>query len=266
MPDGSRFSERVPDTTQQFLAFLRRWNHHITFFVVGDVARQYPTLIQNILEQGHEVACHSDTHIPLTEMTPDEFRFDIDRNLRSLRSAGAEHITGFRAPVFSLTESTAWAYEVLGEFDFHYSSSVLPARNPLHGWQSFGHAPRMMGRILELPITISPWRFLNVPCAGGVYLRALPLPILTTIFRAFARRNQDVLGYMHPYDIDCNQERFMHPGINNSRAYNFLMYYNRSSVLAKLNRLFSLPFSVIRYDEYAATRKRRLSEGRVEAA
>ncbi|MBL0189839.1 MAG: DUF3473 domain-containing protein [Saprospiraceae bacterium] len=58
---------------------------------------------------------------------------------------------------------------------FTYSSSVLPAKNPLFGWDGFGNAPKIVkNNFWELPISLNNSKFLKVPLYGGIYFRVLP--------------------------------------------------------------------------------------------
>lgn len=43
-----------------------------TFFCVGGLAREFPEVVRQIAERGHEVGCHSDVHTWLNKMTPEE--------------------------------------------------------------------------------------------------------------------------------------------------------------------------------------------------
>jgi len=65
-----------------------------------------------------------------------------------------------------------------------------------------------------------------------------------------AVRNKRAVGtYLHPYDIDTLQERFMHPDLGGKKYLNTLMYINRGKVLNRLGVLYGLyPFST--YREY----------------
>lgn len=258
---GERYRPRVVETTRRYLRFLERLGARCTFFCVGRTVRENVGLIKEIAAAGHELACHTDLHRPLTELTPQAFREDLRRNIGSLREAGVEDVIGFRAPMFSLVERTAWAHEVLGEEGIEYSSSVLPAKSPLFGWEGFGSVPRRVGRVMELPMTLRGKRPLNVPFGGGVYFRSLPWAVVR---RAFANRVQQrrseplgqggtVLGYFHPYDIDTEQERFMHPGIGNSRFYNYLMYRNRGDVMRRLDEVMAMGFRIMTYRDFVAT-------------
>ena len=56
-------------------------------------------------------------------------------------------------------------------------------------------------------------------------------------------------GEVGTYDIDTEQERFMHPDLNNNRMMNALMYWNRSKVLDRLARLVN-DCTVYRYCDW----------------
>lgn len=239
--NGDRYQERVPVNTERYLDFLRKHKIKGTFFIVGNLARQYPALVKSIAGEGHEIACHSNAHVQLTKQSPESFRRDINDNLEALYRAGAENIIGFRAPTFSLTSKTAWAYDILGDLGFQYSSSVLPARNPLYGWPDFGGQPKQMGDSLwEIPITLHSLPGLNTPVAGGVYFRIIPFFLIRFSVKRHVRENRPILTYLHPYDIDEEQERFMHPDLSDNKLLNYLMYVNRSKVFARLEGLRKL--------------------------
>jgi hypothetical protein len=132
----------------------------------------------------------------------------------------------------------------------NYSSSVLPAKNPLFGWPEFGSDARRVNGVLEIPMTLTRVGPLRVPVGGGVYFRALPSRVIELVFaRAQAAA---ITGYFHPYDIDTESERFMHADIHGNRFYHWLMYYNRDSVFAKLDRLVAAGHRIDTYANYAA--------------
>jgi polysaccharide deacetylase family protein (PEP-CTERM system associated) len=259
IPEGERFPPRVEENTLSFLDFLKRHGAYCTFFVVGDVMRSYPELVKRIVDEGHELACHTDRHIPLDKLGPDGFRKDLENWLETAERFGLPRATGFRAPTFSLTGQTPWAHGVLKEFGFGYSSSVLPARNPLFGWPGFGQHARHMDGILEIPMNLASLAPMQVPFGGGVYFRVLPWFLVRHFFLRGKSMGQVILGYFHPYDVDTAQERFMHPGINGSRIMNFLMYVGRDRVLTRLDRVMKMGFKVVRYDMFAGEWNRSMS-------
>ena len=102
----------------------------------------------------------------------------------------------------------------------------------------------------EIPTTLSHLPVLNVPYAGGVYFRVLPFALIRALFRKRLSRGYPVFGYIHPYDVDTEQERFMHPEIGDSAFYNWLLYFNRGGVLRRLRRIIASGHDRMRYDQY----------------
>ena len=249
LPDGERLPARVPALIDSYLNLLRRHESQGSFFFVGEVARRHPEIVARVAAEGNELGCHSDTHIPLDRLGQAPFRDDLLRNLDSLRAAGAGEIKGYRAPCFSMIAETGWAYEILAELGFTYSSSVLPARSPLYGNPRFGAGPRLIEGVVELPVTMLPFRLLPVPI-GGLYFRVLPRPILRRALAVRRRRGEAVASYHHPYDIDTEQG-FTHAGFRRWGAFDLLMRANRGAVLSRLEMVKALGFSFATYGSYA---------------
>jgi polysaccharide deacetylase family protein (PEP-CTERM system associated) len=234
----------------RYLECFRARGVRATFFTVGAVARAHPALIGEIAAAGHELACHGDLHVPLTELTPTSFADDLARNVDALLAAGAPRPMGFRAPVFSLIERTRWAHESLARAGFTYSSSVLPARNPLFGWPGHPEAPaRLACGLLEIPVSVGGALGLRVPFAGGVYLRAAPAVVLERLARRHRRRGLPLTAYVHPYDIDTERTNVR---LHDNRAFDWLLRFNRKSTLTKLDRLMRMHESQT-YGEYAVS-------------
>jgi len=251
IPDGHRHAERVPLLVGRYLELLERRGARCTFFTVGDVARRYPTLVRDLAAAGHEIACHGSDHLPLDRLDRARFRADLARNLEDLANAGCGEVRGFRAPVHSLTERTRWAWEVMAELGIRYSSSVLPARHPLHGWPGFSRGCSLTEPgVWEVPLSLTGVPGLDVPFAGGVYLRALPFSLVRSLFRREIRSGRPVVGYAHPFDIDSDQERFVHPELGGRLVYHHLMYWNRRGMLGRIERLAALGAPIVPYGEY----------------
>ena len=129
---------------------------------------------------------------------------------------------------------------------------MLPARNPLYGWPEFGAEPKKVNnKIWEIPITLHPFPGLKVPVVGGVYFRVIPF-FLTRLSVWLTIRGKKAVGtYLHPYDIDTLQERFMHPDLGEKKHLNALMYINRGKVLRRLGVLHGL-YDFCTYREYVS--------------
>lgn len=252
LPNGiDSFRPRVVENTKAYLNFLDKLHMKCTFFTEGKTAERYPELIQEIFNKGHEIACHSYDHTELNHHTEKTFCIDIEKCLNVFNNCKVNTIRGYRAPVLSATKNTPWLWKSLQQFGFTYSSSVLPAKNPLHGYPEFGTSIKLIDDIVEIPVNVSRFLHLKIPFAGGIYFRFLPYFILKNNFNSHFKNQLPVVSYMHPYDVDTHQEKFMHPGINNSKIYNYLMYYNRAQVFDRLNNLFNnFNYHIIPYQQF----------------
>lgn len=251
-PQGA--AGRLAELTTVYLDFLARRGAAATFFVTGDVARCHSELIRRIAGEGHEIACHSDRHLPLEKQERTSFRDDLERNLAALRAAGAGEVRGYRAPFLSMTERSAWAYEVLAGSGFLYSSSVLPGRSPLYGWPGFGSAPRRIDNILEIPVSLLPVPGIGLPAAGGVYFRILPRVLLARAWRSAGRTAEPLVGYFHPYDVDSGAGLTAFPGYRRFSPSNLLLHLNRGSVIPRLEQLAGTDFRIRPYRDFASER------------
>jgi len=239
---------RAPEMVSRYLAFLEERGLKITFFVLGSFAEMHPACVAALAAAGHEVACHGYAHQPLAALSPEALRDDIRRALEALGNAGAGTVRGYRAPHFSLAGATAWAHGVLRELGLAYSSSVLPAANPICGWPGFGRGVRAVEGVWEIPISLLPWW--RLPFAGGVYFRCLPLWLIRRAFRRCGQTGEPVVGYLHPYDIDHEQERFLVRGVLGSHLFNALMYWHRRQTLDRLEAVLRLGCTCLRYADF----------------
>ncbi len=252
MDKGLLYEARVEVLIDKYLDFLNVYNAKATFFTVGDIPKHYPNIIQTLVDEGHEIACHSNQHIPIANQTRQEFVDDVVMNMESLYRSGAKEIRGYRAPIFSVTPKTPWVFEELKNLGLEYSSSVLPAKNPMYGWENFGDEPKkVIDNFWEIPMILRKSSLFKVPFSGGVYFRFLPFYFIKKSFKYYFDDGVAVTSYFHPYDIDCRQERFMHPDIENNRLYNELLYFNRKDVFPRLHKIMQIfQPKIISYSDY----------------
>ena len=55
----------LPQLAELYLDFLRRQKMKATFFVVGEVAEKFASTVRAIAAEGHELGCHTHTHVTL---------------------------------------------------------------------------------------------------------------------------------------------------------------------------------------------------------
>lgn len=97
----------------------------ITFFTTGQVARSNPELIRRLSRDGHEIACHTNEHEYIYDLSREEFKKNILESVSILKDCSGQDIAGFRAPNFSIDQSCAWAYQVLSECGLAYDASMI---------------------------------------------------------------------------------------------------------------------------------------------
>lgn len=237
-PDAT-LEPRYQRVTEELLELFAARGIRTTFFVVGELARENPSLIRQISAHGHEIALHSLTHTPLTRLSRGAFAAETLAGRDLLGEITGKPVTGYRAPIFSLTRATPWVPETLTELGFRFSSSVLPAGNPLHG---FPGAPKRPFRwdcgLIELPAPVAAVGPLTLPVLGGIYFRYLPLRIA---LRAVRRMDPEALvwNYFHPYDFDAGQPFFRMK--NTGFWISMLLWLNRRGTLPKLRAFIDAP-------------------------
>jgi len=203
--------ERFVPMSHRFLEFAEERGISATVFIVGELARTHPQLVRRVVEGGHELALHGLRHVALEDVGPGRLRGELEEGRALLEDAGQRPVTGFRAPIFSLTPSSAWAVEDIAAAGFAYSSSVLPAANPLHGWPGAPRTPfRWDNGLIELPCPVGGFGRALVPFLGGIYLRYVPLPLARRFLRGLDARAV-AWTYSHPYDIDPDEPFFVPP-------------------------------------------------------
>lgn len=95
----------------RLLRLLEELDVPATFFATGDAARRYPAIIRELLESGHELACHGMTHRRFTELSRSEAAAEIRESSEILRTYAP--VDAFRAPYLDFPE------EYLGLLEDH---------------------------------------------------------------------------------------------------------------------------------------------------
>ncbi|MEL7430842.1 MAG: polysaccharide deacetylase family protein [Pseudomonadota bacterium] len=92
----------VSGTTTRVLHELKKHCAKATFFMVGRMARNNPELVRKIVNAGHTVGAHSDSHRNLGSTNAKTAIEDVDRSIRSInRAAGRKVAPFFRFPYLS---------------------------------------------------------------------------------------------------------------------------------------------------------------------
>lgn len=238
------FETRICRNIEQILKLLHKHGQSATFFCLGWMAKTHPDVLRAIDRDGHEIATHSHLHQLIYEQTPQAFRNDLVASVRAIEHCIGKKVRAFRAPGFSITRESTWAFEILAEEGIEVDCSIFPTRRAHGGFPCFGVAEPaiIQGRdfmLKELPLNVHS--FLGQPFvfSGGGYFRILPYRLI----RSLMHRSPYVMTYFHPRDFDPNQPRMREL----SALRKFKSYYGLGSAFQKLDRLLTdFPFINLR--------------------
>ncbi len=202
---------RVEQNTERVLSLFGEHGVKGTFFTLGWIAERHPSLIRRIVNDGHELASHGYAHIRADQQGRRAFRADIRRTKQILEDMSGSCVRGYRAATFSIGKSNLWAFEILAEEGYAYSSSIYPIRHDYYGMPDgprFAFHPLPDADFLEVPISTIRFIGRNWPCGGGGYFRLLPYVFSKWSINWLNRHNQQSsVLYFHPWEIDPRQPR-----------------------------------------------------------
>ena len=201
------YEVRIHNATDKILQALDEHKIKATFFILGWIAEKYPEVVKKIQSVGHEIACHSYKHELVHRMDPKSFRKDTEYSMKLIENITGEKIITYRAPAFSLTEETSWAFEILTELGIEYDCSILPSSSHDYGgFPSFGESlPSIIEinglRIKEFPMNTVSLMGKQMIFSGGGFFRLFPYFLINK----WTKQSDYVMSYFHPRDFDYEQ-------------------------------------------------------------
>lgn len=245
---------RVVANTERILHLLEAVNVNATFFILGWVAERYPDLVRQIAAAGHEVASHGYGHQRIGHLDRGEFRCDVRRSKEILENLIGRDVLGYRAPSYSISHQTPWAFDELLEAGYLYDSSIFPVKHDFYGmsdWPRFaglavkggngqwqpaesGQTSSEQQAMMELPITTLCLAGKNLPISGGGYFRLLPYVASRWGLRRINQVDkQPFVFYLHPWEFDPDQPRMVGAGLKSR----FRHYLNLHKTQGRFKRL-----------------------------
>jgi hypothetical protein len=211
MKNWSGRYDYITEPTLRVLQRLKDFNIKATFFIVSNIIDYHPGLVEKIVKEDHEIACHGLTHalkiIPGSKkpaFSRDEFENMTGRAKEKLEGFSNNKIIGYRAPGAYIGE---WMFKSLIELGFKYDSSVYPN-------SFFNKTDMSLKKITSAPYVINnnteklfelPWPYftlfnLRFPAAGGPFLRFMPSGYILKGIKNSLTRGATVF-YFHSLDI-----------------------------------------------------------------
>jgi polysaccharide deacetylase family protein (PEP-CTERM system associated) len=245
-----------------------------TFFVLAWNAERHPGLIREMHNQGHEIACHGYDHRLAYDMNPEQFREDIRNSKKILEDIIGDEVNGYRAPSYSITKRSLWAFEILAEEGYRYDSSIFPIRHDRYGVpdaprfpflidlngggsvefvplsefepqapcsmlytkKPFNLKPPSSNYLVEFPLSTVRICGQNIPVSGGGYFRLFPYSLVRAgLRRIHQKEGRSFIFYLHPWELDPNQ-----PHLNNGRGFaRFRHYVNLQKTEKRFEKLLA---------------------------
>ena len=232
---------RVERNVSIILQLLADRQIKATFFTLGWIAKRYPQLIQKIVGEGHELASHGFGHGRVSDQTPAFFSEDVSHAKLLLEDISGQAVIGYRAPSFSIGAGNLWAFEVLQNAGYRYSSSIYPIRHDHYGMPDaprFPFYPNGRQGLLELPISTVRLMHRNFPAGGGGYFRLFPYALSRSLLRRINFHDgRSGIFYFHPWELDPDQPR--HGGIDfRTRFRHYINLHRMEARITALTRDF----------------------------
>ncbi|MFO0935672.1 MAG: polysaccharide deacetylase family protein [Gemmataceae bacterium] len=217
-----RFECRVEMNVARTLDLLDRHKAKATFFVLGWIAEHYPHVVAAVAERGHEVASRGYYHRTVRDLTPEEFRRDLDRAKHAIERITRRRVMGYRMADGWLEQQDMWVLDVLAEAGYAYDSSICPFgtkyfREPA---RRFPHPIHIDNRTLwEVPLSSSRLLGFDFPIAGGNWIRQMPSrPMKMLVDRWVNNHQSPLVMYFHTWELTRISPLFLHGGLFHPQA------------------------------------------------
>lgn len=227
------YESRIHQNMDTILGFLLKNKLSATFFVVGWIAKKYPEIVRRIDNHGFEIGSHSHMHQLLYNLSKNEVEDDLIKSISVLQDITGKKIRCFRAPGFSIVNSTKWVFDILFRNGIEIDCSIFPAARAHGGIPTFAKSsPSLVShngvKIKEFPINTVQIFNNNFVFSGGGYFRVLPYNLI----KHLTAKSEYVMSYFHPRDFDSSQ-----PVINElSLLRKFKSYVGLKHSLNKLQK------------------------------
>ncbi len=226
----------IEKNTNCLLELLDDLGIKATFFFLGRIAKDIPHLVREAAQSGHEIACHSYEHCRIFRTSRNEFKEKLANAKNTLEDISGIRVYGFRAPDFSITNSSVWALDVLKEIDFVYDSSIYPIDlHDVYGIKEIDPViHKLQNGLIEFPLSSIGFLKKRFPFGGGGYFRLYPLFLTKMCIAKTNRLGYPCMFYVHPYEVGP-----VIPKISGLSTYRkFRHYFNCSRGIRRLKEIF----------------------------
>jgi polysaccharide deacetylase family protein (PEP-CTERM system associated) len=256
VPDWEAAGPALRRQTTALLELLDQLASRATFFVLGMAARAHPDLVGEITAHGHEIGCHGDRHRPVHRQTRGEFAADLRAARDTIERLTGRSPVGYRAPAFSITRESHWAFQVLADEGFAYDSSQHDTprlRDKVSTGEPAPHPMHLSADLTlwEFPVAVWHASRARIPVGGASYWAVLPRRL---VLRGLRQAGPLAGLYLHPHELDPEPLRPLLPSVSSAaqRAHASLRAAQRNTArhaAADTLRAIARSFELIPYGE-----------------
>ena len=173
--------------TNRILDVLKQNHVRATFFCTGNFAENAPEVMERIMQEGHEIACHGVDH-----WQPKDTDFEMSKQI--VERVTKRQVYGYRQPrMFPVSDSE------IARVGYHYNSSLNPAFIP--GRYMHLTAPRtwfIKDGVMQIPASVTPW--IRFPLFW-LSLHNLPESLYHWLVRRTLKHDGYFVTYFHPWEF-----------------------------------------------------------------
>ena len=246
----------------KIIELLRKTETKATFFVVGKLLEQNPEIFDKIIQNDHEIGFHTMNH---DRIDTEKFKENFINEIETFSKLTNKKSKGFRAPTFSLNNSSSWIINSLEKSNYIYDSSIVPAKTNLYGMPNAEISPYRIssnsleqhdekGKIIEFPIMITKYLGKKIPAGGGFYLRFLSKNKIRKSIENYEKKEIPSTFYIHSWELT---PEFM-PKIKLPFKENFITFHNVKNAYSRMESLLQ-EFEFSSFDNFFQNTPKKFS-------
>ncbi|MGA3085539.1 MAG: polysaccharide deacetylase family protein [Thermodesulfobacteriota bacterium] len=192
----------VKQEAYALLESLERLDLQATMFIPGYVALRFPDLVKEIARSGHEIGSHGFNHIVTQRLHRDGFHEDASLSKKILEDILSKEVFIFKAPDWSISADTLWAYDELISLGYRVDHTAQPSLLKSLGRRSDDMTPFTYKEALTV-IPVTSCRLLGqvFPFNGGLFCAYVPISRQIAYFRRINQKGIPFNYYCHPYEF-----------------------------------------------------------------
>ena len=231
----------VMDGLHTFIKIVDKHNIKASFFIVGELIQTLKKIIKNLDTDGHDIGLHSYFHKRPVVQNINEFIKDTKDTISEMKSILPNNSFGYRSPCFAIDRERLDEVIKLGiQYD---ASKITQKEHPLYVDLDLDGFEKQERDIYKKDFfkvfEVSTIKFLgvNIPIAGGGYLRIIPWPIYIWLLKKYLKESTFINFFIHPFEL--SSMNFDLPE-NTPYLTKFRYNYKRNKVEKRLNRIIEL--------------------------